>query len=276
MRALWERTNEELKTLPLPARPIASALFSHLRTWDAVTASRVQKFVANSTATRNRIQTYYRRDSDIVFPPIDTKFFSEGESSCDYYLVASRPVPYKRVDLAIDATALIGRSLKIVGGGHAFKAVPRNVELLGHVSDERLRDLMRGARALLFPQYEDFGMAPLETNACGRPVIAFGAGGALDTVIDGVTGILAPEQSVESFAEAIRRFETSTFESSTLRQHAEQFSMDRFQEAFRSVRRQSGSHHVIRQQDVDEQYAFRCYDGGDYGACQTPWLYISE
>jgi len=228
MRALWERPGAELATLTPVLRPPVAALFSHLRVWDAVTAAHVHRFVANSTTTQRRIATYYRRESEIIFPPIDTERFTPGGPQGDYYLIASRPVPYKRVDLAVAATGRLGRRLKIVGGAHTLKEHPPHVELLGHVSDEELRDLMRGARALLYPQLEDFGMAPLEMNACGRPVIAYGAGGALDTVIDGLTGILAPEQSVESFVAAIQRFETCSFSAERLRDHALAFSLDRF------------------------------------------------
>lgn len=236
MRALWERPVQELATLPAPLRPPVAALFSHLRVWDAVSAARVQHFVANSTTTQRRIATYYRRDSEIVFPPIETEIFTPGAAGAtDYYLVASRPVPYKRVDIAIDATAALGRKLVIVGGLHALKNVPPHVEALGHVSDETLRDLMRGARALLFPQYEDFGMTPLEVNACGRPVIAYGAGGALDTVVDGRTGVLAAEQSVSSFIAAIERFERLEFDSRHIREHALRFSRERFQERMRQI-----------------------------------------
>jgi glycosyltransferase involved in cell wall biosynthesis len=228
MRALWERSVEELATLPAIARPGAAAMFSQMRVWDAVTASRVTSFLANSTTTQMRIATYYRRESDVLFPPIDTERFTPGGPAGDYYLVASRPVPYKRVDIAIDAASKLGRLVKIVGGKHAIAKTTANVELLGHVSDAELRDLMRGARALLFPQFEDFGMAPLEMNACGRPVVAYGAGGALDTVVDGVTGTLAPRQDVESFADAMRRLEETRFDPEVLRRHALGFSRERF------------------------------------------------
>jgi glycosyltransferase involved in cell wall biosynthesis len=228
MRALWERPVAELATLPRAVRPFGAALFSHLRTWDAVTAARVDHYVANSTATQRRIATYYRRPSEVVFPPIDTEFFTPGGPVGDYFLVASRPVPYKRVDLAIAATARLNLPLKIVGGRHALRDVPPNVELLGHVSDEELRTLMRGARALLFPQYEDFGMTPLEVNACGRPVVAYGAGGALDTVRDGVTGVLVAQQSVAAFSSALDRFTNLAFDPASAREHALAFSKGRF------------------------------------------------
>ncbi len=234
MRALWERSAEELATLPALARPAAAALLSDLREWDAVTALRVQHYVANSRTTQRRIATYYRRESTVVHPPIETDFFTPGGSAQDYYLVASRPVPYKRVDIAIAATGRLKRRLKIVGGKHALRGAPSHVELLGAVSDDQLRSLMRGARALLLPQYEDFGMTLLEVNACGRPVIAYGRGGALDTVIDGETGVLAPEQSVESLTDAIVRFERESFDGSKLREHALKFSSNAFVERMRA------------------------------------------
>ena len=244
MRALWERTSAELSTLPGFARPLGRLLFSNLRVWDVVTASRVQHFVANGSVTQKRIATYYRRESAIVHPPIDTQFFTPGGDPDDYYLVVSRPVPYKRVDIAIGATAALGRRLKIVGGRHSLRDQPPNVEILGHVSNEQLRSLMRGARALLFPQIEDFGMAPLEVNACGRPVIAFAAGGALDTVVDGVTGVLAGEQSAPGFVEAIERFERSSFDSSLIRSHATNFSKDKFIHNMRTIVSNAWSEHT--------------------------------
>jgi len=235
MRALWERSAAELATLPAPVRPVAAALFSHLRAWDVVSSSRVQSYVANSRATQRRIATYYRRESTVVPPPIETDFFTPGGTVDDYYLVASRPVPYKRIDIAIEATRRLNRRLKIVGGRHTLHNVPPHVELLGSVSDEELRTLMRGARALLFPQYEDFGMTPLEVSACGRPTVAYGRGGALETVKDGITGILVNEQSVNSFVAGIERFERSSFDSVVLRAHALTFSSAAFVERMRAL-----------------------------------------
>ncbi len=235
MRALWERPLAELSTLPAPLRPWAAGVFSRMRVWDAVAANRVDRFVANSSVTQRRIRTYYRRESEILFPPIETEHFTPAGAVGDYYLVASRPVPYKRIDIAIAATAQLGRRLKIVGGRHIVRDAPPNVELLGHVSDDMLCDLMRGARALLFPQYEDFGMTPLEVNACGRPVVAYGAGGALDTVVDGETGTLTPEQTVAGFSEAIERCERIPFDSARLRAHALRFSRSRFEAQMRDV-----------------------------------------
>lgn len=234
MRALWERTFDELEELPALLRPLAAQTLSRLREWDYITASRVDMFLANSSTTRDRIHHHYGRDSRVVYPAIDVERFSPGEPgpAGDYYLVASRLVPYKRVDLAVGATAKLGRRLIVVGTGPDTAPVRTgHAEYLGHVSEERLIELIRGCRALIFPSFEDFGMTPVEVMACGRPVIAFGRGGALDTVVDGVTGIFAAEQSVDAFAEAIVRFESMHFDSKRITEHAASFSRDRFEAA---------------------------------------------
>jgi glycosyltransferase involved in cell wall biosynthesis len=228
MRALWERTQEELSSFPAVARPIARAALSRLRVWDYVSAARVDGFIANSHVTQRRIAKHYGRDSIVIPPPIDVERFTPGGEVGDYYLVASRMVPYKRIDIAIEATGRLGRRLVITGSLPTGGRVPPHVEFAGIVDDAKLVELMRGARALLYPQLEDFGMAPLEMNACGRPVIAYGAGGALETVVDGVTGILAAEQTPDSFAAALTKFESQHFDSGVLRTHAEQFAVPVF------------------------------------------------
>ena len=232
MRALWERPFDELQTLPKFVQPGVSALFSAYRVWDYVTAARVDQFVANSRATQLRIAQHYGRESVVIHPPIDVELFepatggSSAEPDGEYYLVASRRVPYKRIDVAIGAAKAANRRLIVVGGDAEPADGP--VEYRGHVSDTQLVSLMQRARALLFPQEEDFGMTPLEMNACGRPVIAYGAGGALETVIDGETGLHVAEQTVPAFAAAIERFESLTFASERLRRHANDFSQERF------------------------------------------------
>jgi glycosyltransferase involved in cell wall biosynthesis len=239
MRALWERSAAELKTLPAIARPLAAPLFHQLRVWDYVTAARVDTFVANSRITATRIARHYGRSSIVLNPPIDVAKFRPEERAATagngYFLIASRAVPYKRVDIAVAAARAAGKRVVVVGGDHPGLAGMPGVETLGIVDDARLRELMAGATALLFPQYEDFGMTPLEVNACGRPVIAFGAGGALETVVDGRTGILVPEQSVEAFAQALHRFDTLHFDPVALRAHAESFSRAAFIERLREI-----------------------------------------
>jgi glycosyltransferase involved in cell wall biosynthesis len=237
MRALWERTHEELATLPSFARPLAAAMFSRLRLWDLATVTRVDSFVANSRTTHERIRKHYGRDATVVYPPIDTDRFTPSATvPGDYYLVASRLVPYKRVDIALEAARLAERRLIVVGDGPGRAALAAGgADVRGHVSDTELVALMRGARALLFPQYEDFGMTPVEMMACGRPVIAYGRGGAAETVIDGVTGVLVDEQSPAAFARAITRFESLTISPVACREHAEGFAEGRFSEQLRAI-----------------------------------------
>jgi glycosyltransferase involved in cell wall biosynthesis len=238
MRALWERSLEELEELPALLRPLAHRSLSRLREWDYITAGRVDLFLANSATTQNRILRHYGRESRVVHPPLDAqRFFGNGSGSVgDYYLVASRLVPYKRVDLAIAATAKLKRRLIVVGTGPSKAGLDEsNVEYLGHVSDDRLVDLMRHARALLFPALEDYGMTPVEMMACGRPVIAYGRGGALETIVDGVTGMFAPAQTVDAFTDAIQRFEALTFDSAGIAEHARTFSFARFEEQLRGA-----------------------------------------
>jgi glycosyltransferase involved in cell wall biosynthesis len=231
MRALWERSAEEVRTLPAAARPVAAHVLRDLRAWDLAAAHRVDRFVANSETTRRRIAAHYGRDSTVVHPPIDTVRFTPGtveRPSGDYYLFASRPVPYKRLDVAVEATARAGRRLVVVGGRPRNVVPAPHVSYRGHVGDDELLCLMRGARALLFPAEEDFGMAPVEMMACGRPVIAYGAGGATETVVDGLSGHFADDQTGEAFANAIARFETMRFDPARIRAHAKRFGQARF------------------------------------------------
>jgi glycosyltransferase involved in cell wall biosynthesis len=228
MRALWERPFEEIRALPPPLRPLAAATFRRLRVWDYATAARVDRFIANSVTTQRRIAKHYRRESTVLHPPIDVDRFTPGPEQVpdDYYLIAARLVPYKRVDIAVAATAALGRRLVVVGGGPGEHVVrgARHVDYRGHVSDDEVVRLMRGARAMLFPAHEDFGMAPVEMMACGRPVIAYGAGGAAETVVDGESGVLAREQSVPAFIDAIERFESAPFDRGRIRSIAERYS----------------------------------------------------
>jgi glycosyltransferase involved in cell wall biosynthesis len=211
-------------------------LFTRLRQWDFLAAARVDVFIANSETTRKRIATHYRRDSIIITPPIDTERFSPGGPVGDYYLVVSRNVPYKRIDLAVEAAVKLGRRVVVVGEGtdRLTHASPL-VTFRGKIESAELTALMRGARALLSPQLEDFGMAMLEMNACGRPVIAYAKGGALETLVAGKTGVFCNEQTVDSLADAIVRFEGMTFDSAEIRRHAERFSKEQFIQRMREL-----------------------------------------
>ncbi len=205
---------------------------SYVRLWDYYASQRVDRYVTLSDHVAKRIQKYYGRQAQVVYPPVDIDRFSVREDNDGYYLVVSRLLPYKRIDLAIIACEAMGRPLKIVGTGPEAEDLQRqageHTEFLGFVPDEDLPDLYAGARALLFPQEEDFGITPLEAGASGKPTIAFGVGGAKETVVDGITGVFFEEQSVGSLIAAMQRFENMHWDAKVIRLHAEKFGMKRF------------------------------------------------
>jgi glycosyltransferase involved in cell wall biosynthesis len=217
--------------------PLASLLLQpflhYLRLWDRLAADRVDHFVAISGQVQRRIAKHYRRDSAIIYPPVETARFEPGPDHDDYFLIVSRLVPYKRIDLAVRAFNQLGLPLKIAGSGRDREALERmagpNVEFLGRVSDDALQRLMQRCRAFIFPGHEDFGITPLEANAAGRPVIAYRAGGALDTVVDGVTGLFFDEPTPESLAAAVRALDGVPFDPAAVRQHALRFDKAVFQ-----------------------------------------------
>lgn len=206
-------------------RPLMAAL----RKWDLDAARRVTHFIAISTEIQARIKTYYGRDSVIIFPPVDTTRFQPvpPEQVEDYYLVVSRLIPYKRIDLAVQAATQLGLPLKVAGRGRDLEKLKAlagpTVEFLGYVPDEQLPGLMARCKAFLFPGLEDFGITPVQAQAAGRPVIAYGGGGALDTVIPGRTGELFADLTVESLVNVLRDFDASRYDTEVIRRHAEQF-----------------------------------------------------
>jgi glycosyltransferase involved in cell wall biosynthesis len=208
-------------------------LLAWLRVWDRLAADRVGHFVAISRAVQARIRTYYGRESDVVYPPVDVARFTPSyRQPGDYYLAGGRLIPYKRVDLAVEAFSRLGRPLLVYGDGRDRKALEAqagsNVTFLGRVSWDQLVELVQHCRAFIFPGLEDFGIAPLEAQAAGRPVIAYAAGGALDTIVDGETGLLFRQQSVESLMAAVRRFENLDLSPAACRRNAERFAAERF------------------------------------------------
>jgi glycosyltransferase involved in cell wall biosynthesis len=218
---------------------------NYLRMWDVATAGRVDRFVANSENVRRRVQRHYRCDATVIWAPVDTQRLALAEKSDDYYLVVSALVPYKRVDLAIAAAAKLGRRLVIVGTGPERPALERiagpDVRFLGWQSDDQVRDWYAGCRALLFPGEEDFGIVPLETQACGKPVIAFGRGGALETVVDGETGLFFAEQTVDALAAAMTQLEQQygRFVPARIRAHAMQFDRAVFKQRIKDFVQQT-------------------------------------
>ncbi|MCW3068990.1 MAG: glycosyltransferase family 4 protein [Solirubrobacterales bacterium] len=215
-------------------------LLSRLRRQDLAGAEGPDVFVANSAHVAERIARYYGRSAEIVHPPIDVEHFLGLERSPqDYYLTFGRIVPYKRVDLAVAACGLLGRKLKVAGAGRALGAVRasagKDTEFLGKVSTAERDQLLSGARALLFPGEEDFGIVPVEAQAAGTPVIAYGVGGATESVLDGRTGVLFDEQSPGSLAAAIERFEQLQLDGEETRQSATRFGQSRFRTELASV-----------------------------------------
>ncbi len=219
---------------------------TRLRTWDQATHSRVDKFAANSKFVAARVKRLYMRDADVVHPPVDTEFYTPGDGAKDdYFLMVSALEPYKRVDVAIQSFTENGLPLKIAGGGSQYKRLKKtasgNIQLLGKVSDGEIRELYRKARAFIFPGIEDFGITPLESQACGTPVIAFGAGGALETVIENKTGLFFNEQTPEALSQAIDKHEQMDFNTTLLRKNSEKFSKENFRKKFiKFVKKQSG------------------------------------
>ncbi len=218
------------------SRWIIPPAIHRLRTWDAASAARVDRFVANSVNVARRVGKYYRREADVIPPPVDTEFFKPDDSVVrgDYHLIVSALVPYKRIDLAIDAFNKTGVPLKIVGTGPELGALRKrakeNVKFLGAVGGGHLRRLYQGAAAFLLPGEEDFGIATLEAQACGTPVIAYGRGGSLETVVPGETGILFGEPTVAGLLGALDKFRTFTSNMEKIRSNAMRFSRTKFKE----------------------------------------------
>jgi glycosyltransferase involved in cell wall biosynthesis len=217
------------------ARSILPFLITQLRVWDQTSAARVDHFIANSPIVAERIRKYYRRDAVYIPPPVDaSRFpFDPALQPDDYFLILSRLVPYKRIDLAIQACNQLQLPLAIIGTGRDLEQLKRlagpTIRFLGRLSDEQVVHYYTHCRAFIFPGEEDFGITPLEAQACGRPVIAYGAGGALASVIDGVTGSFFHEPTVDSLATVLATFDERRFNPSIIHNHALEFDTPRFQ-----------------------------------------------
>lgn len=223
----------------LPSRLLRPVL-GWLSRWDAATAGRVDRFLANSQYVAARIDRYYNRRSTVVHPPVETDFYTPtGRAASSAFLIVSALVPYKRVDLAIEACRIAGRRLRIVGTGPELSRLRAiagpDVEFLGWQSDDRIRDLYREAAATLLPGVEDFGIVPVEAQACGCPVVALDRGGVRETVIDGVTGVLVPEPTATAFADGLGRLLDTRFDPAAIRANALGFARRRFLTAFQSA-----------------------------------------
>jgi len=244
IRYAWDLQHQYLKESGLNKglKGWAAKYFLHrIRKWDVGTANRVDVFIANSNFIKQRIVKVYRRVSKVIFPPVSVEDFELCTDKDDFFLTASRMVPYKKMDLIVQAfTRMPDKKLKVIGTGPDFKKIEKvakgypNIELMKYQPFTVLRGHMQKAKAFVFAAEEDFGIVPVEAQACGTPVIAYGKGGVVDTVIDGSTGILFEQQSVESLIAAVSRFESLNFNHSKIREHSLNFSDKVFRNAFKN------------------------------------------
>jgi len=241
IRYAWDLQFQYLKDSGLERSlksAIARLILHYLRIWDAISINRVDVLVANSRYVARRIWKVYRRSAKVIYPPVDVERFTPRNQREDFYLTLSRFVPYKKIDLIVKAFTKLGAPLVVIGDGPDFEKVKRhagpNVKLLGHQPDSVVKNYLERCKAFVFAADEDFGIAPVEAQAGGAPVIAYGKGGVTETVIPGETGIFFQEQTVESLIEAVKQVESGkyTFDPERIRRNAERFSKSRFQREF--------------------------------------------
>lgn len=217
-----------------------SLFMTRIRKWDVTSSVRVDKVLANSNYIAKRINKYWGKDAEVVYPPVDIdRLGPNGKNPEDFYVVFSRFVPYKRIDLAVKACTELGKKLIVIGDGEQreyLKSIAGDtVKFTGRLSDDEVKDYLQRCKAMIFSAEEDFGIVPLEVQACGRPVIAYGKGGALETVIEEVTGTFFKKQEVESVKKQILKFEGMTLNTKDIVKHAQSFSKERFKKEIRDV-----------------------------------------
>lgn len=230
-RYVWHERDRARLEFPRPLRPIGVRVLNRTRAWDVRAAARVDHFIANSEVTRERIGEVWGRDATVIHPPVDTDRFSIGSPE-DFFLVVGEVTAHKRVDLALEAARRAGRPIKVVGDGPGLPALRArygdHAQFLGRVDDRRLSELMPRARAIVVPNVEEFGIAAVEAQAAGRPVLGPDRGGTRETVIEGLTGVLYPAGDLDSLSEAMRQVNFDLFDQAAIRRHAESFSSEVF------------------------------------------------
>jgi glycosyltransferase involved in cell wall biosynthesis len=240
-RFLWDDSQKFVEEFKYPGiiKKALPPLITYLRIWDREASHRVDDFIAISDFVRDRIKKYYLRDTEVIHPPVNVDRFRISDKVGDYFFMAGRLVSYKRFDLAVKVFNDLGWPLKIAGVGPEFnrlkKMAGKNIEFMGLISDEKLSDLYSSCRAFIFPQEEDFGITPLEAMASGRPVIAFRAGGVMETVKEGTTGLFFNEQTERSLKDALYRFKAMRFDPQACRSQAKVFDIEAFKEKIAKV-----------------------------------------
>jgi len=240
-RYLWTDMHSYIKELRVNslAKLMLPFTLKQLRIWDQLATNRVDSFIANSQTVKDRIKKYYSRDSEIVYPPVEVDDFFISNGPKKFYLAGGRMVPYKKLDLVVRAFSRLGIAVKIFGTGPEMNALKKiaksNVEFLGKVTDSQKKWLYANCIAYINPQEEDFGITAIEAMASGRPVIAYGAGGATETVIEGETGEFFEDQWWEEIADKVIRFKSDKYNSEKIREHAKQFGIERFKEKIKNI-----------------------------------------
>ncbi len=217
---------------------VLSYILHKIRIWDVTASNRVDHFISISKLVQRRIEKYYRRSSQIIYPPVDIDKYTLCEDKKDYYLTVSRLVPYKKVKMIVETFVKNGKPLVVVGEGTEYSEIVKlatdNIRILGYVEDKKVVTLMQEAKAFIFVPYEDFGIVPVEAMSCGTPVIAYGKGGIKDTVVKDVTGVFFQEQTVDSLNKALEKFETMHFDHPAIAQYASSFSVERFEKEIKA------------------------------------------
>lgn len=237
MRYAWDWANEYKKENDISGlkKFFYAPVIKYLRQWDGIAADRPDKYIANSVNVKNRLKKYYRVDSDVVYPPVDVGRFKVSRKNSNYFLIVSTLTPYKKIDLAINLFNKIGRCLVIIGDGPQMEYLKNiasdNIDILGYKDDETVKEYIENCRALIFPGEEDFGIVPIEAAAAGKPILAYGKGGALETIIPGRTGEFFFEPTVASMEDGLARliYNEPMYKPLSIRQHAAIFAKDLFE-----------------------------------------------
>lgn len=237
IRYAWDDSHKYIKEFSMPrlAKFFVPIFMNYLRLWDREAAYRVDKFICNSDFVSQRIKKYYKQDAEVIYPPVDISSFGIASSEINgtkYFLMIGRLLPYKRFDMAIEAFNKLELSLKIIGSGPEMKKLKKmanwNIDFLGEIRGDKLKEHYQNCQALIFPQEEDFGIVALEAMACGRPVIAYRGGGALESILGGKTGVFFDEQTVDALVGAVTKFQPQKFNSEFIRSHALKFDKEIF------------------------------------------------